>query len=137
MILNKKHIIFDWNGTLIDDAWIFVDILNALLKKRNLDQIGLMEYQEMFCFPISNFYQNVAMLLTNFLKILLFTLFVSLTQDLPIYLLFILILFLIPTRYLSKLNRKYSHISYVSANNTSEDIERVIDNLYLIYLQVL
>ena len=81
---------------------------------------------------ISNFYQNVAMLLTNFLKILLFTLFVSLTQDLPIYLLFILILFLIPTRYLSKLNRKYSHISYVSANNTSEDIERVIDNLYLI-----
>ena len=72
------------------------------------------------------------MLLTNFLKILLFTLFVSFTQDLPIYLLFILILFLIPTRYLSKLNRKYSHISYVSANNTSEDIERVIDNLYLI-----
>ena len=59
MILNKKHIIFDWNGTLIDDAWIFVDILNALLKKRNLDQIGLMEYQEMFCFPISNFYQNL------------------------------------------------------------------------------
>ena len=81
---------------------------------------------------ISNFYQNIAMLLINFLKILLFTLFVSFTQDLPIYLLFILILFLIPTRYLSKLNRKYSHISYVSANNTSEDIERVIDNLYLI-----
>ena len=59
MILNKKHIIFDWNGTLIDDAWIFVDILNALLKKRNLNQIDLIKYQEMFCFPLSQFYQNL------------------------------------------------------------------------------
>ena len=59
MILNKKHILFDWNGTLIDDAWIFVDILNALLKKRDLNQIDLIEYQELFCFPLSDFYQNL------------------------------------------------------------------------------
>ena len=59
MILNKKHIIFDWNGTLIDDAWIFVDILNVLLIKRNLNQIHLNDYQELFCFPIINFYQNL------------------------------------------------------------------------------
>ena len=59
MILNKKHLIFDWNGTLIDDAWIFVDILNALLKKRNLNQIDLNKYQEMFCFPLSDFYQTL------------------------------------------------------------------------------
>ena len=32
----KKHIIFDWNGTLIDDAFVFVDILNILLKESNL-----------------------------------------------------------------------------------------------------
>ena len=59
MILNKKHIVFDWNGTLIDDAWIFVDILNSLLKKRNLNQIDLNKYQEMFCFPLTDFYQNL------------------------------------------------------------------------------
>ena len=59
MILNKKHIVFDWNGTLIDDAWIFVDILNALLKKRKLNEIDIIEYQEMFCFPLSDFYQNL------------------------------------------------------------------------------
>lgn len=57
MILNKKHLVFDWNGTLIDDAWIFVDVLNALLKKRNLNKIDLNDYQEMFCFPLSDFYQ--------------------------------------------------------------------------------
>ncbi|MAV89428.1 MAG: hypothetical protein CMG05_02405 [Candidatus Marinimicrobia bacterium] len=59
MILNKKHIVFDWNGTLIDDAWIFVDILNSLLKNRNLNQIDLNKYQEMFCFPLTDFYQNL------------------------------------------------------------------------------
>ena len=59
MILNKKHIVFDWNGTLVDDAWIFVDILNSLLKKRNLNQIDLNKYQEMFCFPLTDFYQNL------------------------------------------------------------------------------
>ncbi len=37
MILNKKHIVFDWNGTLIDDAWVFVDILNVLLKKAEME----------------------------------------------------------------------------------------------------
>ena len=59
MILNKKHLVFDWNGTLVDDAWIFVDILNALLKKRNLNQIDLIKYQKLFCFPVSDFYQNL------------------------------------------------------------------------------
>jgi len=59
MILNKKHIVFDWNGTLIDDAWVFVDILNVLLKKRHLNQIDLNDYQEMFCFPLTDFYQNL------------------------------------------------------------------------------
>ena len=71
MILNKKHILFDWNGTLIDDAWIFVDILNALLKKRDLNQIDLIEYQELFCFPLSDFYQNLGFdvcIGTDFLK---------------------------------------------------------------------
>ena len=59
MILNKKHIVFDWNGTLIDDAWVFVDILNVLLKKRNLKHINLKKYQEGFCFPIIDFYKNL------------------------------------------------------------------------------
>ena len=59
MISNKKHIIFDWNGTLVDDAWIFVDILNALLIPRGLKKITLKEYQASFCFPIKLFYKNL------------------------------------------------------------------------------
>jgi phosphoglycolate phosphatase len=35
--MKYKHIIWDWNGTLIDDAWLCVDIMNKILEKRNLD----------------------------------------------------------------------------------------------------
>ena len=59
MINNKKHIIFDWNGTLVNDAWIFVDILNALLIPRGLHPITLKEYQNSFCFPIKSFYEKL------------------------------------------------------------------------------
>ena len=59
MINNKKHIIFDWNGTLIDDAWIFVDVLNQLLIPRRLNKISLQEYRDSYCFPIKLFYKKL------------------------------------------------------------------------------
>ena len=59
MISNKKHIIFDWNGTLIDDGNIFVDVLNVLLSRRKLDKINLQIYRDLFCFPIIDFYKKI------------------------------------------------------------------------------
>ncbi len=59
MINNKKHIIFDWNGTLVDDAWVFVDVLNQLLVPRGLNKITLKEYRGKFCFPIKSFYKQL------------------------------------------------------------------------------
>ena len=59
MLKNKKHIIFDWNGTLVDDAWIFVDILNVLLNARDLNTITIKQYRDQFCFPIKSFYKNL------------------------------------------------------------------------------
>tara|TARA_Y100001970_G_scaffold78745_1_gene100272 strand:- start:3209 stop:3850 length:642 start_codon:yes stop_codon:yes gene_type:complete len=56
---HKKHVIFDWNGTLVDDAWIFVDILNALLIPRGLKKITLYDYRDAFCFPIKSFYSQL------------------------------------------------------------------------------
>ncbi|GAH94581.1 unnamed protein product [marine sediment metagenome] len=41
-IAKYKHVIWDWNGTLINDVWLVVDIMNKMLKKRNLpkDKFG-------------------------------------------------------------------------------------------------
>ena len=37
--MKYKHIVWDWNGTLVDDTWLFVDIMNGVLKDRNLIKI--------------------------------------------------------------------------------------------------
>lgn len=55
----RKHIIWDWNGTLIDDAWLCLEIINGLLIKRNFPTITLQQYQEAFGFPVKEYYQKV------------------------------------------------------------------------------
>ena len=54
--MKYKHIIWDWNGTLIDDAWLCVEILNNILEKRGLNAITIDHYREYFTFPVRDFY---------------------------------------------------------------------------------
>lgn len=56
---NYRHVIWDWNGTLIDDAWVCVEILNDLLARRGLQPVTLSAYEEEFCFPIKDYYCKV------------------------------------------------------------------------------
>jgi len=60
-----KHIIWDWNGTLLDDAWLFVDIMNGVLKNRNMATITVDQYREIFGFPIKNYYKILGFDLEN------------------------------------------------------------------------
>jgi len=55
-ISNYRHIIWDWNGTLIDDVWLVVEIMNKMLKKRNLPGIDSNRYREIFDFPVTRYY---------------------------------------------------------------------------------
>ena len=61
MIFNKKykHIIWDWNGTILDDAWLCVKTLNEILSRRNMQTITLQEYQKSFGFPVIDYYRKV------------------------------------------------------------------------------
>ena len=54
-----KYIIWDWNGTLIDDAWLFVEIMNGELKERNLPLINVKDYRKHFTFPVKKYYENL------------------------------------------------------------------------------
>jgi len=51
-----SHIIWDWNGTLLDDAWLCVDVMNGMLEKRNLSPITLDIYRDIFDFPVRDYY---------------------------------------------------------------------------------
>jgi len=54
-----KHIIWDWNGTLVDDTWLFVDIMNGVLKNRQLNGITLADYRNVFDFPVQDYYRKL------------------------------------------------------------------------------
>ena len=56
---HPKHIIWDWNGTLIDDAWLCVEILNTFLAEQGLDSIDHVQYREVFDFPVRNYYRRL------------------------------------------------------------------------------
>ena len=57
--MKYKHIIWDWNGTLLNDLELCVRMLNQSLSKRNIPNITIQEYKEKFLFPIKTFYESV------------------------------------------------------------------------------
>ena len=54
-----KHVICDWNGTLVNDAWLFVELMNEELVQRNLPMIDIENYREHFTFPVKQYYKNL------------------------------------------------------------------------------
>ena len=54
-----KHIVWDWNGTLLDDTWLCLDIMNRQLQNINKPTISYDEYQRLFDFPVRNFYEKI------------------------------------------------------------------------------
>lgn len=61
-----KCIMWDWNGTILDDLKINFDIENILLSKRGIKQIESIEqYHEKFTFPIIKFYERLGFDLEN------------------------------------------------------------------------
>ncbi len=54
-----KHIIWDFNGTILDDTELSFSVLSCQLKKYNLQKITKKEYREQFSFPIYNYYQKL------------------------------------------------------------------------------
>lgn len=54
-----KHIVWDWNGTLLDDVALCVSALNVLCERRGMRQIGRKEYRDKFTFPVIEYYEAV------------------------------------------------------------------------------
>ncbi|MBT3222423.1 MAG: HAD hydrolase-like protein [Proteobacteria bacterium] len=51
-----RHIFWDWNGTIVDDAWLCVEVMNSLLEERNLPLLTLERYRRLFRFPVIDYY---------------------------------------------------------------------------------
>jgi len=59
-MMNKiETLIWDWNGTLLDDVDVNIRIINQLLSQRNLNKLDHVTYKEVFCFPVIHFYTQI------------------------------------------------------------------------------
>ena len=54
-----NHIIWDWNGTLLNDRWLCVEAINQALNKRNLPMLTEGKYKDVFSFPVEDYYKKV------------------------------------------------------------------------------
>lgn len=64
--MKYKYIIWDWNGTILDDLQVNFEVENTLLSRRGRKLIkDIEEYQEKFQFPIIKFYESLDFDLEN------------------------------------------------------------------------
>lgn len=52
-----KYIVWDWNGTLLDDVPVCIDVMNGMLRRRGICQLTPGRYREIFTFPVENYYR--------------------------------------------------------------------------------
>lgn len=53
------NIIWDWNGTLLNDIQLCVNIVNKLLSNHNIVQLDVESYKNVFGFPIRDYYRRI------------------------------------------------------------------------------
>ena len=55
----SKRILWDWNGTLLDDTQAALDTLNIMIAERGGAPIGMDFYRRRFAFPVRPFYGEI------------------------------------------------------------------------------
>ena len=55
--MKYKYIVWDWNGTLFDDAHVCIDVMNGMLERRGLKELTPERYREIFTFPVEDYYK--------------------------------------------------------------------------------
>jgi phosphoglycolate phosphatase-like HAD superfamily hydrolase/membrane protease YdiL (CAAX protease family) len=54
-----SHLIWDWNGTLLNDLDLCLSVINSMLRKRDLPEVTSAQYLEIFGFPVQNYYTKL------------------------------------------------------------------------------
>jgi phosphoglycolate phosphatase len=57
--MNKKLIIWDWNGTLLSDVDACVESMNKMLNVREMGRLTHDRYKSIFTFPVQSYYERL------------------------------------------------------------------------------
>lgn len=52
-----QYLVWDWNGTLLDDVPTCVRVMNGMLERRGIPLLDLERYREIFTFPVREYYR--------------------------------------------------------------------------------
>ena len=61
----RPYVLWDWNGTLLDDTQAALDTLNIMLARRGSKLIEMGFYRDHFAFPVKPFYKSIGVCLEN------------------------------------------------------------------------
>ena len=78
--MKYDYLVLDFNGTIIDDVDLCLNILNHLLEERNYKKVSLEEYKHIFTFPIKKYYINAGLNLEHYSFTSISSEFISLYQ---------------------------------------------------------
>ena len=110
-----------------------VHLLNEVFTRGNVSISDAYYYINNLSPQVGSFYSTLAVFIGSFIQIVVFSGYL-LFSNFTVVAIFTsgVVLLFIPTLLLTKLGRKFAHIAYESGNKISQDIEKVLDNLFLI-----
>ena len=110
-----------------------VYLIKEVYKKGNYSIADATFYINTLSGHVGYFYGALTSFLNSCVQILIYSTFLLSTnlETISIFLLGGLVLFF-PTRILLKLGRKYMHLSWLNAQETGRDVQRVVENIFLI-----
>ena len=110
-----------------------IDLLSKVFEKGNFSIADAYFYVNDLSRQVGAFYSILSIFLGSFVQIVAFLSYLSISniEIVKIFLVGGIVLF-IPTILLTKLGRKYAHISYTQQFELSNEIEKVLENMFLI-----
>lgn len=58
-LTDYKHVIWDFNGTLLNDSWLCAEVVDEMLLGRAKQPLGLEQYRRLYDLPLEDFYQRI------------------------------------------------------------------------------
>tara|TARA_Y100000996_G_scaffold415197_1_gene408676 strand:+ start:935 stop:2554 length:1620 start_codon:yes stop_codon:yes gene_type:complete len=108
-------------------------LMEQAFKKGNLSTSDAYFYINQVSLHVASFYRAFAFFINSCLQIVGYSVFL-LFSDRQIFSVFLFgaILLIFPTRYFLKKGKHYQHVSFIEGKNVNANIQRIIDNLFLI-----
>ena len=57
--MKYENVVWDWNGTLLDDVRVSVGAINRMLERRGIPGLTVERYRDIFGFPVRDYYESI------------------------------------------------------------------------------